>query len=295
MVDWKLKSCAFECWAESLPSITHKPPGNAEKVGFSEKRSGILQQKLEMRERGGKHASFQRLIQDLQHERSHISIDQLVRRKNYDKRRLYDLFNVLTTVGICAKLEPKHFAWLGDDSVHDTCRAMAVDLELKCVVDKDDISVLRVDDNSHLSVIVTKFIQSFFYFGKDIVDVQDISLCMARSPGRSKLILRRLYLISQILEEVGVMQHTLARGKYKLCMDVLGIVKQAFRQLLSGNKLPIESVLAKMNDVDDDYLRRLHAERQHLLSVRKSRRSGSDELLSSNDKDDGDNPGPASS
>ena len=232
-----------------------------------------------MERRGSKQTGFDKLIQELQLEQNQISIEQLVRRKSYDKRRLYDLLNILTTLGICAKLENKEFVWIGTDSVRDVILAMATDLELQCAT-TDDISVLQVDDNTHLSVIVTKFIQSFLYFGKNTINVQDIAYCMSQKPDRAKRILRRLYLITQILEEVGVVEHTSDRGKYKLVMDVHPIVKQAFRQLMNENKLPVESILSKMNDVHDDYIRRLHYARDQMLHLQRAQRDGSDESLS---------------
>ena len=142
--------------------------------------------------------SFDEMIKEMTSGDTEISIDHMVRARKYEKRRLYDLLNVLCTLEICAKVDRKNYVWMGKENVKNVLIEMAKRLEL-AVLACDDVSVLKISESAHLSMVVSSFMRVYFYFGVNALNVHETAKLLSSGKVGTKCILRRLYLVTQIL------------------------------------------------------------------------------------------------
>lgn len=214
--------------------------------------------------------SFGEMIKEMTSGDTEISIDYMVRRKKYEKRRLYDLLNVLCTLEICTKVDRQNYVWIGLGNVREVMINMARKLELT-VMACDDVSVLRLGESAHLTVVVNSFMWAYFYFGVNCLNVQYAARLLAREIRDAKRILRRLYLVTQILDRVQLVVHTNRRGEYKLTFDATDIVTEAFQRIKASGEFPPDSILAKMSTIDKRYLTNVHQERSRRANMKDGR------------------------
>lgn len=211
--------------------------------------------------------SFDEIIKEMTSGDTEISVDHLTRRQKYEKRRIYDLLNVLCALEICTKVDRKNYVWIGVDNIKEVLIDMARKLEM-AVMECDDLSVLRICESAHLSMVVNSFIWAYLYFGVNVLNVQQTARLLANGNGGAKRVLRRLYLVTQILDRVNIVIHTERRGEYKLTFNVNEIVEEAFRRMKASGEFPPDSILAKMNEIDSRYISCVHQERSRRASAR---------------------------
>ena len=214
--------------------------------------------------------SFEEMIKDMKKAKGNISIDYMVSKRRYDKRRVYDLFNVLSAVDVCRRVDTKSYMWLGVGAVAEVMVRMAMQLELETMA-CSDLSVMRLTENSRICDIVRNFIYLFLYFGVNEIRVQDAARILSSDSVEPRRVLRRLYLITQILENVHLFEHTLQKGVYRIALNVVPITEEAYRRLKDEGMIPPDSVLSHINAFEKQYLHRIHKERQIAAQIAVSR------------------------
>ena len=123
-----------------------------------------------------------------------------------------------------------------------------------------DMSVLQLTPSSRIGDVVKSVIGVFIYFGSGEFDVHEAAHILAGPGVGPKRVLRRLYLVTQILDAVNVFKHKLQKGMYVLTYGVDQIIQKAFKRLRQN--LPPDSIMAKVSRLDWQYLERIHAERR---------------------------------
>lgn len=210
--------------------------------------------------------SFEEMIKDVKRTKGSVSIEFMVTKRRYDKRRVYDLFNVLSAVDVCRRVDAKNFAWVGTSMISEVMTHMATQLELETMACAD-LSVVKLTENSRISDIVKNFICLFLYFGVNEIKVQDAARILASEGVEPRRVLRRLYLITQILENVGLFEHTMQKGVYRLAVNVEPITEAAYRRLRDDRMIPPDSVLAHINDLDNKFMQQMYKQRRIAADV----------------------------
>ena len=198
-----------------------------------------------------------------------ISMSFLTRQRRYEKRRIYDLLNVLCAVGICKKVGTNNYLWMGLDNITDSVKAMGLELELKAHFGYD-ITVIQLPEAAHLGIVVKHFIWTFLFFGNNTVNIHRMANIMSSENVASKKVLRRLYLVTHVLEHTNIVRHAKMIGEYEVSFDVNEIMLAVFKDLRDKRGFPPESILAQLNEISRDYLDALHRERVRACPIGKS-------------------------
>ena len=155
-----------------------------------------------------------------------ISICKVCNKFGFQRRRFYDVINVLEIVGVAHKINSDNFYWNGlntnlvRNNIFDICNNSSFDVfnHDKSIYDiffsndsQDSSSSQYSDDNDEDSAIVgicniTKyFLATFVALNKKTIDVKELSYILTRrNKARQKTMLCKLYLVGNILESVGI-------------------------------------------------------------------------------------------
>ena len=130
----------------------------------------------------------------------------------FQRRRFYDVVNVLETVGFCAKTNIDEIKWLGADNVIPTLKRLQTKFGINCPARKmEDIFV--EERCISISNLTTVFMMMFFAMRQNGLDIKTMALYLSRHNGRFKTTQCKLYQISHILEAAGIITRGGFTGK----------------------------------------------------------------------------------
>ena len=190
------------------------------------------------------------LIDALEREpRQTYLISQVCTRFNFQRRRFYDVVNVLEAAGCCHKSSVDSFIWLGINNIKQGLTKLAKDNSINDP-EKTLDDIFLSEDSVTISKLTQNFLLTFITLNKTILDIKQISTFLSRNNGRFKTTLCKLYQISHILEVAGIIGKTMVPGEVSLSErffpdSISGHVKPKFQMLsieslLNGGKQSID-------------------------------------------------------
>ena len=194
-----------------------------------------------------------------------IQINQISIESGVEKRRLYDLFNVFTACGVCTKNGTHSYLWKGLDKIETTLREIACETE-KISMIGTPTSFFVLSDGPSIKAITKKFLMYYFYTGKNTINLRDAANLMGGDEKREKPILRRLYLVTFLLERLGIIKHSLLNAEYEFIRDLNKIINETCQKMAKTREFPPESILNLMNRVPPNIIKKLHKSRLEALS-----------------------------
>ena len=193
-----------------------------------------------------------------------IQINRLSFEHGIEKRRLYDLMNVLVACNICIKTDVHNYRWTSLGNARDTVQRISLELEFKSL--ETPVSDLFILPNSPpIGLMTTMFIGAFLFFNLASMNIRDISMLMASDAAHYKPILRRLYLVAFLLERLGLFKHNQKMGDYEITVDVERTCLNSLNDLARGGKFPPTAIEYQLNRIDQNYVRMISRERQRQL------------------------------
>lgn len=158
-------------------------------------------------------ASIVMLVETLEIEpKQNYTISQLCTRFGFQRRRFYDVVNVLEAAGCCSKTNFDCFTWLGLSNVKPHLETIAKNHALYSP--KSDMEDLfPTSDSITIANLANQFLLSFLALNKKVLDIKQIALFLSRVNLRFKTTLCKLYQISHILEVVGIIEKTVTPGE----------------------------------------------------------------------------------
>jgi hypothetical protein len=199
------------------------------------------------------------------HPHSTLQLNSLVTETGIEKRRLYDLVNVLIACGICTKTDTHSYLWLGLSAFRSTARRIAREIENRSMqYDLEKLFVLR--DSPAIGVLTSSFIGVFLHFGPAEINIRDAAVLMSADEASAKPIRRRLYLVAFLLERLGLVKHSDAIGGYEFATDISSIAIEVLGELAAAQQFPPNSIAYQLNRIEKPYIRRLHANRRTALA-----------------------------
>ena len=151
-----------------------------------------------------------------------ISIAKICKKFEFQRRRFYDVINVLETVGVAHKINSENFHWCGLNqvSVRNTIFEICNNNEFN-VFDKNTTlyqifstnednfeSKLYSAENAIVGIsnITKYFLVTFIALNTKTLDVKELSYILSKgNKSRQKTMLCKLYLVGNILESVGIL------------------------------------------------------------------------------------------
>lgn len=206
-----------------------------------------------------------RLIQ--KHEKrpnASLQINRLSFEHGIEKRRLYDLMNVLVACDVCVKTDCHSYRWASLKNAKSAVQRIAKEIESKAI-DTPIASVFVLPDSPSIGLMTTMFIGTFTYFNVPALNIRDVSLLMSSDEAHHKPILRRLYLVAFLLERVGLFRHEQKMGDYEITVDVPHICATILVELVREGRFPPSSVEYRLNRFDQNYLKVAYRDRQEYL------------------------------
>lgn len=184
------------------------------------------------------------LVETLEHEaKQNYTITQLCTRFAFQRRRFYDVVNVLEAAGCCQKTNVDCFVWLGMDNVKTHLQNLSNEVNQQNA-DANIDDIFQTSDSVTISNLSTQFLLSFIAFNRPALDIKKISAFLSRNNNRLKTTLCKLYQISHILEVVGIISKSMMPGEVVLNKQFFPDIKVK----ASNDSLDIESLLSRPVD-----------------------------------------------
>lgn len=190
-----------------------------------------------------------------------LQINKIATEYGVEKRRLYDLMNVLVACDVCRKTESHVYRWLSINNAQQAVRRISREIEERAI--ENGINTLfKLPESPAIGVMTAMFIGSFAFFSMTRINIRDISLLMASDARHYKPVLRRLYLVAFLLERVGLLKHVHKVGDYEITVNVKEICEASLMDLLRDGRFPPTCVEFMLNRFGVNYMTTIHAHRR---------------------------------
>jgi hypothetical protein len=192
---------------------------------------------------------------------ANISIINVARDYNIQHRRVYDLFNLLASLGVCQNIERGKLAWIGLDCFKTTIAKAYAKIEIDSLT--TPISRLFcLGPSPSLGQIATHFVSMYLFFGIDTLLLKQVSSVFHDPRADIKSLERRMYLVLSFLDIMGIVTHTMKTNEYKLMLDLSEAQEYALQQKKKFEKarcpLSLENLL---NSSDGPYVSDIRTQR----------------------------------
>ena len=139
---------------------------------------------------------------------------------NIQKRRLYDVINVLESVGCIKKTTVDAFHWAGFGNIPHTINKL---LESFGFPNTSLLYSKLFSYNQHISIatLTQYFIICFFIFHRPSLDIKQVALFLSKENGRYKTTLCKLYQVTHILESAGIIEKSVIPGELSIVPTIL--------------------------------------------------------------------------
>ncbi|OHS95543.1 hypothetical protein TRFO_10429 [Tritrichomonas foetus] len=202
-----------------------------------------------------------------------IEINTIYSHSGVEKRRLYDLMNVLTACGITTK-DVHLYKWNGMANFQNCLARIKCDIEhnySKKSTEKDSmflpLRLFSLPKSATLGTLTTTLFSIFMFFMKDTLKVRDVSLIIAGPTTKSTHLIKRLYLVTFMLEKIGILKHEIRGGDYKLMCNMKKAISDGYNLLVQNNDLPPIYIANLLNRIGDYYYENQLLARNELLEL----------------------------
>lgn len=194
----------------------------------------------------------------------HVNI--ISRDNSIEKRRLYDLLNVLVACDVCSKSDSHTYKWKSLQNAILSIKKLSYDIELNASVAgiNNFESLLLLPDAPSIGVITNKFIGLFLFLNRDILNITDVALLMSLDKAHYKPILRRLYLVAYFLERIGLFDHVLCgTGEYHINVNVSELCQETLKKMVIERKFQPDTVEYQLNRFDESAMDSFYLARRY--------------------------------
>lgn len=196
-----------------------------------------------------------------------------------DKRRQSDLYNILDALDVFGHISEGVVVWRGFGATTAAFVRHGIENEGKAQHLPIE-EIFRVGQSPVLGKLVVTFISLFVFLGQRNLNIREAVNIMSDSPEHAKKVLRRLYLVVYILEQIGILDHGYQFSNYLLKLPLDLIISTIFQESPRLPIYPEESIEALLNRLDSVYINTLHAQRREMYQKALTRFGTSDQIQS---------------
>jgi hypothetical protein len=205
------------------------------------------------------------------HPQSSLQINALSSEAGIEKRRLYDLVNVLIACGICTKIDTHLYRWHGLSAFRAAAKQIGREIETRAMRHGMK-SLFLLPESPTIGVLTSGFIGMFLHFGPAQINIRDAAILMSSDEVGVKPICRRLYLVAFLLEQLGLVRHSGSIGGYEFSPDLTMITIEIVSEMAMTKQFPPGSIAGQLNRIEEPFVRRLHIQRRaELAKIVRSR------------------------
>lgn len=200
---------------------------------------------------------FKEIIREFQVTKPHdISVMALVKAREIQHRRVYDFFNLLTHLGVCQCVTRGQLAWIGISAVSERIMEAYAKLEVASMNTSFE-SLFSIGPSPSLGSIAIKFLCLYLYLGVDKLVLRQVATILYDPRNDRKSLERRIYLVLNFLEVIGIVSHTAKTGEYKLLLPTQDIKSHALemkhRCAEQCFQCSMENLLNRLDDTYNEF------------------------------------------
>lgn len=196
-----------------------------------------------------------------------IQVGEIALQSGIEKRRLYDLMNVLVSCDVCMKVDTRTYRWLSLGNVGSAIFRIAGQVEI-AAREKCFEEMFRLQESPSIGLMATTFIGTFLYFNAQTMNIRTVAWMMANDRAHFKPIIRRLYLVAFLLERIGLFRHDQKIGDYRILIAVDEVCRTNLVRMGREKRFAAESIDGYLNRLDEPYLRAVFGNRKEMLEVK---------------------------
>lgn len=190
---------------------------------------------------------YKQIIREFEEKRpNNINIINIAKEYGIQHRRVYDLFNLLTSLGVCQNVERGKLTWLGISQITNVISKAYAKIEIGSLT-KPTSQLFCLGPSPSLGSIATHFISMYLFFDVDTLLLRQVSTIFHDQRADIKSLERRMYLVLSFLEIMGIVAHTMKTNEYKLVIDLSASKEYALSQkksfIQAKNPLSLENLL----------------------------------------------------
>jgi hypothetical protein len=188
-------------------------------------------------------------------------ISRILAEFGFQKRRMYDVMNVLSAIGCLRKTSADSMFWQGLSAIPAALVKLQHDAGADCPATPLD-RIVGCDNNVSIFGLTVGLLLCFLSLRQRALDIKHITQYLCRRTGRHKATLCKLYQIAHILESTGVFQRSHVPGQ-------LEFVDRFFATLdlqAENNPFAMTSILNHSHSTEDLVFKRRKA---HFRAVRE--------------------------
>lgn len=182
---------------------------------------------------------------------------------NCDKRRQSDLFNILNALDVFTSHSERMVVWRGLSAVTSALIRFGIEKERESQT-KTITEIFQVGVSPKLETLVRNFLTLYIFLGEKCLNIREVVMVMANSLEHSKKVLRRLYLVVFVLEQIGIIKHGHAYSHYILQEPLDVITSAIFEEVPNLGMFGDESVEILLNKLDKVYIATIHNRRREM-------------------------------
>ena len=145
-----------------------------------------------------------------------FTMNQLVFKYGFSKRRLYDVINVFEAAGCCSRACHETIKWLGLANALTKFKS-----QLDLIKINDDFEkLLPKESSTTFTQLTSLFLLIFAHVHSQVIEYKTAAHIISKFNGKESSILKKLYQIGQILEVGGFISKTGQPGQISLSNDL---------------------------------------------------------------------------
>ena len=186
---------------------------------------------------------------------SELSIQNIYKESNVEKRRVHDFLGVLEASGITIKVSHNILSWRGFNFYKNGLFDIARRFE-EIALDNENKEVLMLHPSPSVFDLTTHFLGYFTYLGVKVLNIQDCAIALSHDVSKTPVIVRRLYLVAFILDHIGIIQRTNKIKEYMLIYndDISAPATDAIKELRKEGKYPPASIFSQLSQVTPKFM-----------------------------------------
>lgn len=152
--------------------------------------------------------SISKFVQDLESSQTNeINIEKTCIKYGFQKRRFYDVLNVLESVGCCTKLNTDVVLWHGLSNIPYSLEILQHTHKVNLVSSTLE-DIFTDQQNIKISNLTEMLMLCFLVMRVYTLDIKHVAIFLSRYNNRYKTTLCKLYQVTHILESAGIISKT---------------------------------------------------------------------------------------
>ena len=190
------------------------------------------------------------VIESEKYHLNEINIDKTCNKYNFQKRRFYDVLNVLESIGYCTKISTEIVIWNGRSNIPKTFEKLQYAYKVNLMTSSLE-DIFQGQQSIGISNLTIMFILCFLVMRVYSLDIKHVAMFLSRLNNRYKTTLCKLYQITHILESAGIISRSLVPCVFILNKDYVRFVDIG-KVRDEGNPLSIANLLNDHSSINPE-------------------------------------------